>query len=88
MNSKVFNLDSSSAAAKFWPELKELSDNDKLSLIVLLSSSMTHVAKEKPQEHEGWADRFCGAWKDSRSAEQIVDDIRKMRTSNNFDTAL
>ncbi len=36
----------------------------------------------------GWADRFCGAWKDSRSADEIVDEIRSMRTENSFDAEL
>ena len=57
-------------SAKYWSELKDLSDNVKLELITLLSSSMTHV------------------WKDSRSAEDIVEDIRAARTANTFDADL
>ena len=29
-----------------------------------------------------WANRFVGAWKDSRSAEEIISDIRESRTAN------
>ena len=33
---------------------------------------------------KGWASRFAGVWKDSRSAEDIVEDIRAARTANTF----
>jgi len=72
--------------------LKNLSNKDKLELISLLSSSMVNDEDETNDTEEvtgsGWADRFCGAWKDSRSADEIVDEIRSMRTANNFDTEL
>ena len=74
------------ARARYWSELKDLSDSVKLELITLLSSSMTRSEQSSPSSH--WADRFCGAWKDSRSAEEIVNDIRSMRTSNHFDVEL
>ena len=37
---------------------------------------------------KGWASRFAGTWKDSRSAEEIVSDIRSARTTNTFDVEL
>ena len=38
---------------------------------------------KKPEEKkEKWADQFAGAWKDNRSAEEIIADIRNARTSN------
>ena len=88
MNHHVLNPNSSSAATKkFWPELKRLSNRDKLNLIVLLSSSMTQSEEvEPPKAHKGWASRFAGVWQDSRSAEEIVADIRAARTDNTFDT--
>lgn len=65
---------------------------DKLELITLLSSSMVNdedeVKDAKDITGTGWADRFCGAWKDSRSADEIVDEIRSMRTENSFDAEL
>ena len=73
---------------RYWAELKNLSDEAKLELIVLLSSSMTHPKPEVTKDDKGWADRYCGVWKDSRSAEQIVDDIRRMRTTNSFEAVL
>lgn len=34
---------------------------------------------------EGWATRFVGTWEDNRTADEIVDDIRSARTTNNID---
>lgn len=78
----------SSASARYWSELKDLSDNVKLELITLLSGSMVHPVSKDEKAEEGWASRFCGVWEDSRSAEEIVDDIRDMRTTNRFDVML
>jgi hypothetical protein len=73
---------------KYWSELKDLSDNVKLELITLLSSSMTHSEEPAAKPHKGWASRFAGVWKDSRSAEEIVEDIRAARTANTFDVEI
>ena len=64
-----------------------LSDTEKIELIALLSSSMT-TAKQPASNKKGWASRFAGTWKDSRSAEEIVRDIRSTRTTNTFDVEL
>jgi len=78
----------SPASARYWAELKDLSNTEKIELIALLSSSMT-VADEQAASHKkGWASRFAGTWKDSRSAEEIVSDIRSARTTNSFDVEL
>jgi hypothetical protein len=77
---------SSPVIARFWPELNELNDNMKLELIIMLSRSMRHHNASKGSAH--WADRFCGVWEDSRTADEIVDDIRSMRTTNTFDIGL
>lgn len=84
MDSNVLTISPSSA--KYWSELKDLSDNVKLELITLLSSSMVQYHPKEKDDH--WADRFVGAWIDSRTAEEIVDDIRSMRTTNHFDVEL
>ena len=60
----------SPTSAKYWSELKDLSDNVKLELITLLSSSMTHPEEPAAKPRKGWASRFAGVWKDSRSAEE------------------
>lgn len=77
---------SSPVINRYWPELDELSDNLKLELIIMLSRSLRHRKATKSSAH--WADRFCGVWKDSRTADEIVDDIRSMRTPNTFDADL
>ena len=43
---------------------------------------------KKTKEDAGWATRFVGAWEDDRTADEIVDDIRSARTSNNIDIEL
>lgn len=75
-------------SAKYWSELKDLSDSVKLELISLLSNSMVHTEKKHPQPQKGWASRFAGTWKDSRSAEEIINDIRTNRTTNTIDIKL
>ena len=77
MNANVLTA-SSPINAKYWSELKDLSDNAKLELITLLSSSMTHSEKATAPR-KGWASRFSGVWQDSRSAEDIIADIRARR---------
>ena len=47
----------------------------KLELIFRLSKSL--LSKD-----DNWASKFAGEWKDSRSAESIIEDIRNSRTSN------
>ena len=87
MNTNL-TIASSPISAKYWKELKGLSDNVKLELITLLSSSMTHTEKENTKTRKGWASRFAGVWQDSRSAEEIVADIQAARTNNSFDVEL
>lgn len=77
---------SSPVIARFWPLLNDLSDNMKLELIIMLSKSLRSHKASKNSKH--WADRFCGVWKDTRTADEIVDDIRSMRTTNTFDVEL
>ena len=57
MNTNVL-VSPSSISAKYWSELKDLSDNVKLELITLLSSSMTRPEEEKKEPRKGWASRF------------------------------
>ena len=78
----------SPVATRFWHELKDLSNREKIELIALLSSSMTNINELPAPTMKGWASRFAGKWKDSRSAEEIVRDIREARTTNTFDVEL
>ena len=45
---------------------------------------MEVVLAEKAEKR--WADRFVGEWKDDRSADEIVEEIRSARTANTIDT--
>lgn len=64
----------------YWELLKGLSSEVKLSLINRLSSSLL---KEKVESKKQWADEFCGMWNDdSRSAEEMIEDIRSSRCFN------
>ena len=51
----------------------------KLELIFRLSKSL--LSKDQFIDNN-WASKFAGEWKDSRSAESIIEDIRNSRTSN------
>ena len=73
--------------SRYWGELKNISDEDKISLIALLSNSMVQNAA-KGKEDSDWIDDFVGVWKDSRSADEIVADIHAARTTNHFDVDL
>ena len=82
MNTNVLATPSP-ASAKYWSELKDLSDNVKLELITLLSSSMTHPENEdKDDAGKGWTEKFAGKWQDDRTAEEIVEDIRAARNAH------
>jgi hypothetical protein len=87
MSTNALNV-TSPACARYWSELKDLSNKEKIELIALLSSSMTADDEESSSHKKGWASRFAGTWKDSRSAEEIVHDIHSARTTNSFDVEL
>ena len=82
MNTNVL-VNPSPVSAKYWSELKDLSDNIKLELITLLSSSMTQPKKEeKADSGKRWTEKFAGKWQDDRTAEEIIEDIRAARYAN------
>ena len=47
--------------------------------------SVQHSEELSAKPRTGWASRFAGVWKDSRSAEEIVEEIRAARTANTFE---
>lgn len=57
---------------RYWPKLKDLSDDVKLELISLLSMSML-------QADNDWVSAFVGKWEDDRTTEEILDDIYSAR---------
>jgi len=77
MNTTILSA-TSPTSAKYWSELKDLSNNVKLELITLLSSSMSYPESEA-SEDKGWTKSFAGKWQDDRSSEDIIDDIRAER---------
>ena len=78
----------SPVSARYWSELKDLSNTEKIELIALFSSSLTNNSEHPIPHKKGWASRFAGKWKDSRSAEEIMEEIRTARTNNTFDAEL
>ena len=58
--------------------LRSLSKENKLKLIAKLSNSMI----EEVVEDETLVDRFFGAFKSDKSAEDIIQEIRESRTFN------
>jgi predicted metal-binding transcription factor (methanogenesis marker protein 9) len=58
--------------------LSSLSRENKIKLIAKLSNSIVDEVPEK----ENVVDRFFGAFKSDKSAEEIINDIRESRTFN------
>lgn len=68
----------------YWNCLKNLSRKAKLSLIARLSNSLVEEEKMMQECDAHWADEFCGIWgNDSRSTEEILSEIRSVRSDNN-----
>ena len=65
----------SPTSARYWATLKDLSNDVKLELISLLSTSMRNT-------EEDWTESFAGKWQDERSTEEITDDIRAARNAH------
>ena len=67
--------------AEIYRAMGEIADNETLLAKVLVYVKSLVPTKEAKTE-TGWADQFVGAWKDDRSADEIVNDIRSARTAN------
>lgn len=81
---KMINISNAeiSTLESYWSRLKNLSVGAKLELISRLSSSLLSTTEDVSNTKKGWASRFAGCWKDERTADEIVDDLRSARTSN------
>ena len=68
----------------------EIADDETLLVKVLkYVKSLAPTKTEKAEKAEaGWADQFAGAWKDSRSTEEIINDIRESRMPNSREIEL
>ena len=53
-------------SARYWSELKGLSDTEKIELIALLSSSMTH-GETAEKTDDDWTTKFAGKWGDDQN---------------------
>lgn len=59
----------------YWEILKNLNPDMKLRLISRLSESLQSKINSKETD-DNIADRFYGSWKNDRSAEEQIDEIR------------
>ena len=71
---------------KYLREIYNLSNEDKLDLVDLIIKSM-RVARSKinigvSKKSINWVDELEGKWIDSRSADEMISDIRTARTNN------
>lgn len=71
--------------AELFREMSPLLDSEA-AMEKMLTFVRTLVPAKKAEA--GWADRFVGAWKDDRSADEIVKEIRSARTANTIDVEL
>ena len=67
--------------AELFREMSPLLDNES-AMTKMLAFVKSLVPAKKTKTESDWANRFVGAWKDSRSAEEIISDIRESRTAN------
>lgn len=65
----------------YWEMLKSLSDDIKLRLATRLTASVIAGKKERKDKTEEMLKKHLGAWKDERSAEEIVKDLYTGRKS-------
>lgn len=72
------NTASSAVVHSYWNTLSHLRPSAKVELITLLASSLTAY---KPTTEINWADRFYGAWKDDKSAEELAAEVRAARNT-------
>ena len=71
--------------AELFREMSPLLDSEvAMEKMLSFVRTLLPVTKKEDSEvtHSGWANRFSGAWKDKRSAEEIINDIRQSRTSD------
>ena len=77
----VAHTKSSPQAAVLWESIKNVGADVKIELISLLSDSLIHAVVVK-EHKKNWAQKYAGRWQDSKTAEEMVDDMRSSRTFN------
>lgn len=73
--------------AELYREMGKIADDEAL-LAKVLAFVKTLTPTKKKKASSNWASRFSGAWKDDRSAEEIINDIRESRTTNSREIEL
>lgn len=67
-------------------EIYDLSTEEKLDLVDLIIKSIrsatTRINLRTDNADISWVDQFKGKWIDSKSADEMVEDLRRSRTSN------
>ena len=80
-NKKITIMTAIELRAELFREMSPLLDNES-AMTKMLAFVKSLVPAKKAKTESDWANRFAGAWKDSRSAEEIISDIRESRTAN------
>ena len=86
-NKKITIMTAIELRAELFREMSPLLDNES-AMTKMLAFVKSLVPAKKTKTEAEWANRFVGAWKDSRSAEEIISDIRESRTTNSRDIEL
>ena len=77
-------MPTSTVSAKYWSELKDLSNSVKLELITLLSSSIALSVSETSPD-KGWTKSFAGRWQDDESnAKELAHSFLGAFSGNNI----
>lgn len=63
----------------YWEMLKSLSDEVKLRLATRLTASVVAAKSKNVDKTEEMLEKHLGVWKDNRSTEQIVEEMRAGR---------
>lgn len=63
----------------YWEMLKSLSDEVKLRLATRLTASVVAAKSKNVDRTEEMLEKHLGVWKDNRSTEQIVEEMRAER---------
>ena len=75
-NKKITIMTAIELRAELFREMSPLLDNES-AMTKMLAFVKSLVPAKKTKTESDWTNRFAGAWKDSRSAEEIISDIRE-----------
>ena len=81
----ITSANTSKGISYYWDELKNLSNDEKLQIIMLLSSSMRKKDKvDEKSDHytQKMLSRFSGAWVGEESPEAIIENINSSKKSH------